>query len=101
MQPRRALPWIALGLIAAAWMCRLLWLTVPSLDDINRHAAEALYLAELDQQRAGLPISPAPGIEAIATEVHRRATRLLIWIGLGLGLCAAAALAPRSRGVVT
>ena len=95
------LPRAALAIVAAAWLCRLAWLTVPALDATVRHAAEALYLAELDAQRSaptGLDAAP-PTIESIASEVHRRTTRLLLWIGLGLGLCLAAALQPNARGL--
>ena len=102
MRLRAALPWAALAIVAAAWLCRLAWLTVPALDATARHAAEALYLAELDAQRSAstsLDAAP-PTVESIASEVHRRATRLLVWIGLGLGLCLAAALRPNARGLI-
>ena len=89
--------WVALALIAASWACRLAWITVPALDDAGKHAAEALYLAELEQQLHAVPVTVPTTIESIATEVHRRASRLLIWIALGLGLCLMALLSPRSR----
>lgn len=88
---------IGLVLITASWACRLVWIAVPALDGAGSHAAEALYLAELDQQFHAVPVTGPPTIESIATEVHRRTSRLLIWIGLGLGLCLMALLSPRSR----
>ncbi|HYS11995.1 MAG TPA: hypothetical protein VEN28_01695 [Burkholderiaceae bacterium] len=100
MKPASAATWVALALVAAAWLCRLLWIAVPALDVSVNHAAEALYLAELEYQHHGVAIVEAPSIESIATEVHRRTARVLIWIGLGLGLCLVAALAPHSRRVM-
>jgi hypothetical protein len=100
MTAKALVVWIALALVSAAWGCRLLWVAAPALGGDGHLAAEALYLAELNQQRLAAP-AVAPTLEAIATEVHRRATRLLIWIGLGLALCLAAAFAARSRGAIT
>lgn len=97
MKPARIATWVALVLVVVAWTCRLIWLAAPTPDSAGRHAAEAVYLAELEQQHLAQPISEAPTIESIATEVHRRAVRLLSWIGLGLGLCLVAALSARSR----
>lgn len=88
-----AVAWVALSLLAAAWLVRLSWILVPALDGAPHHAAEALYLAELDQQRRATPILAAPSIESIASEVHRRSAILALWIGLGLGICLAGALA--------
>lgn len=102
MRLRAALLWTALAIVTAAWLCRLASLSVPALDATARHAAEALYLAELDAQRSA-PTSLAaapPTIESIASAVHRRTTRLLVWIGLGLGLCLAAALQPHARRLI-
>jgi hypothetical protein len=93
--------WAALALVTAAWTCRLVWIATPALDAAGQHAAEALYLAELDQQYLALPISTEPTIESIATAVHRRAVRVLVWIGLGLGLCLIAFLSSRSRRAAT
>jgi hypothetical protein len=91
--------WVALGLVAGAWLVRLAWIAIPELEGAVNHAAEALYLAELADQHRAVPVAAAPTVESIATEVHRRTVRLLIWIGMGLGLCMVAALAPRSRRV--
>ena len=93
--------WVALLLLLAVWLCRLAWIVVPALDDANHHAAEALYLLELDpHSQVVSPIGP-PTFESIAVEVHRRTARLLVWVGLGLGLCLVAALSPASRHVTT
>lgn len=101
MRSPHAATWVALALVAAAWTCRVLWIAIPALDGAGSHAAEAIYLAELEQQRRGEPIAGPPSIESIATEVHRRTSRLLIWIGVGVGLCLVAALSPRSRTSAT
>lgn len=97
----RSVTQVALLLIALAWACRLAWSAVPALCCTDNIAAEALYLAELEQQRSGAAVPVAPTLEAIAREVHGRATRVSIWIGLGLGLCLVAALVPRSRPAAT
>jgi hypothetical protein len=93
--------WVALVLVFAVWLCRLAWIVVPALDDANHHAAEALYLVELDpRKRTDWAFGP-PTFESIAVEVHRRTARLLVWVGLGLGLCLVAAMSPFSRRVAT
>jgi hypothetical protein len=97
MKSAGAVTWVALVLIAAAWTCRLAWIALPALDGTVNHAAEALYLAELAQQRDAVAIAAPPTIESIAREVHRRAAHLLLWIGLGLGLCLVAALSARAQ----
>jgi len=92
-----AATWIALVLIAASWAVRLAWVAAPALSGVGNHAAEALYLAELEQQQRAAPVTLPPTIESIAAEVHRHASRRFVWIGLGLGLCLVAALSPCSR----
>jgi len=99
MKSAGVVTWVALVLIAAAWTCRLAWIALPALDGAVNHAAEALYLAELAQQHDAVAIPAPPTIESIAREVHRRAARLLLWVGLGLGLCLVAALSARAQRV--
>lgn len=93
----RAMTWIALGLVVGAWICRLACVVVPGLGDTGNPAAEALYLAELDAQAGSRAVSGPPTIASIANEVHLRATRLLIWIGLGFAVCLVGAFSRRGR----
>lgn len=97
MSTTRAMTWMALVVVAGAWACRLACVAVPALGDTGNPAAEALYLAELDGQAASRAVSGPPTIATIANEVHQRATRLLIWIGLGLALCLVGAISRQGR----
>jgi hypothetical protein len=97
MVTTRAITWMALALVACAWFGRLACVAVPGLGDSANPAAEALYLAELGAQADSRAVSGPPTIATIAGEVHLRATRLLIWIGLGLALCLVGAISRQGR----
>jgi len=90
----RSLVWSALAIVVFAWTCKLLAVAARE----TGLAAQALYFAELaSERREAAPSSPAPTVEAIATEVHKRTVRQLGWIGGGLMLCALAALSAPAR----
>jgi hypothetical protein len=101
MKPGCTATRVALALLFVVWLCRLAWIVVPGLDDASHHAAEALYLAELNPHKQPDSVFGPPTLESIAAEVHRRTARLLVWVGLGLGLCLVAALSLPSRRVAT
>lgn len=89
----RLLVWLALAFVVLAWLCK-------GVSVATREAglaAQALYFSELARQRDATPDATSPTVEAIATQVHRRAVRQLGWIGAGLALCALAAFCAGCR----